>query len=101
MVQFSKLGRDHIWNILRDMIFQMPAVADCTMKGLYKDEIIVENIAKIGKTLKSSESRLENMTIENFEAIAEMFIYIIICPDSEWFSFYKNIFNDKHLQGVP
>ena len=55
--------------------------------------------------LQSSELRFENMTAENLEIAANMFIYLLTCPfynidnvyDEKWFKsrdmFYKDLFN--------
>ena len=53
--------------------------------------------------VESSELRIQNMTTENLETAAKMFVYLVTCPVTnswqEWFKswdlFYTDLFNEK------
>ena len=72
--------------------------------GVLEDKDIKSQVSSVEQMLEmeSSELRFENMTVENFETAANMFIYLITCPYvtdvdlfKSWELYYKDLFNEK------
>ena len=81
----------------------------CQDNGLYQIGTISSLITKLEKILKvrASKQRFLNMTNEELENAAEMFIYLGTCQYSgvqswfkSWFTFYKNLFQNYSVDKI-
>ena len=52
--------------------------------------------------LESSDQVIETMTNEELQSAAEMFIYLIMCPEAivPWFTYYKDLFLTKSVDQI-
>ena len=70
----------------------------CEGEVLYDDDK-VSQVVKVEKYLniEASDSRLETMTAEDLKIPGEMFMFLILCPDSfrPWMVFYKDLLKNK------
>ena len=52
--------------------------------------------------LESSDQVIETMTNEELKSAAEMFIYLIMCPEAivPWFTYYNDLFLTKTVDQI-
>ena len=76
--------------------------------GLYLEES--DRIAPIASVeqklgIQSSEQRFQNVTREDLDTAANIFVYLIMCPgtlfDEQWFKSWNNFYNDLYLTQSP
>ena len=98
-----------IWKVVKNVklrIFRYECellVCNCE-GGVYGEAIRESQIKALEQELgiKSSELRFRNMTAEDLEIAAKMFIYLMTCPDTkywrEWFKSWELFYNDLFFQ---
>ena len=109
----STTDDDTIWSVLKkiksDLKFEKcPTGAPAdefdelqNPRGLFKMGDMLGQMTKVEDDLQmkniTNEQIMENMTAENLQKAAEMFLYVNSCPDplKSWFLFYINLFERK------
>ena len=98
----SNSSIDNIWRIVRNIKAKLSFEKSCTNDGIYNcrefDNEIKPQVDELQKVLKinATDEINENVTKENLNVAAEMFLYINSCskPLKPWFIFYQELFQN-------
>ena len=98
----SNSSIDNIWKIVRNIKAKLSFEKSCTYDGIYNcrqyDNEIKPQVDELQRALKinATDEFNENVTKENLNAAAEMFLYINSCskPLKPWFIFYQDLFQN-------
>ena len=93
----------NLWDIIRKIKIEIFPQKHCNKYGLYDDKLsqVIEAEKKL--EMEPSEKKNENITSEELETAAKMFIFLNSCPfddnSVEWFKswalFYKDLFRTQ------
>ena len=105
------MSPDNLWDVVKTVKLETSLDKSCGKDSLYsppkgfsrKDNTLSQVLAveeKLG--IESSEQNFENMTRDDLEIAAQMYIYLVMCPATDdssiqqwfnsWLTFYKSFF---------
>ena len=104
-LHLTQISVENMWKVVNRVKLETDFVGqNCSKGGVFAEKIIKSQVEAVEQMLEveSSELRFENMTEENLENAAKMFIHLAMCigiHSKEWFKswdlFYKDLFHEK------
>ena len=84
---------DELWIIIKRTKFETPLDISCDFFSLISDRLTQVKAVEQKLQIESTEEIFQNMTDEILNAVAEMYIYLISCPDpvKPWIILYQNL----------
>ena len=109
LLQCTKLSDDTLWGFIKKIKLETSDNIQCFKDRLYMfhtDKL--SQVTAVEKLLESesTEQKYENMTLENLETAAKMFIYLNSCPYNDgyimksWSSFYDYLLNTQSVEQI-
>ena len=96
-------NEDKVWSVLQDIRSDISFDKKCGSHGLYSD-VVEAQVQKVEErlTIKSHDTRLDNVTNKDLQSGAEMFIYLNICQDLQrsWFLFFTYLLQNQPLDKI-
>ena len=93
---FNSRNVDNIQRAVKTLKFETSLDLSCDHTIMLSGDVILSRVKAVEQKLQieSSEQIDETLTNEELQTAAELFLYLIICPDTikPWHLFYKDIF---------
>ena len=98
-IQIAQWNEDKVKSVLQEIRSDISFDKKCGSDGLYSYKVINAQVKKVEErlTIKSHDTRLDNVTNKDLQSGAEMFIYLNICQDLQrsWFLFYTDLLQNQ------